>query len=370
MTKTNIESITQTQWNTWFKRGYIDLMRASKTQNPLLSPSILKTITINFIPNKAPVVTNFNITPILTHNNMVTISADVVDLEGDLVSYKSWVNDNETGNWSSYVNGNALQHITCTIPYGNLFDGDNIIKFAVKDDRGEHYDFYNTVKVVNSAPYITMFMHDNWSISGIINDDDSDKVAYRVLINGIQKYPIAYNSSVESYSNWMTSPANIKYEWTGKDLIFNQTNNIRIEIIDELHSKQSYNFNVVGKYRNLMLKDSNGKYFTDDMGSLVKYINFADIEIGQESEIVKVTLENNYGYPVKNVQVVVDDSELEYQVCLCKDDSFLVESNIINFTNIMNDGDTIDFYIKVVSKNDFTKVNNNIFKLILSADKI
>jgi len=81
-------------------------------------------------------------------------------------------------------------------------------------------------------------------------------------------------------------------------------------------------------------------------------------------------LENDYGYAVQNVKVEVDDSQLEYEVCLCKDTSFLTNTNTINFNNVMLDGESKNVYIKVKANNDFSDTPKTVFKVIASADKI
>jgi hypothetical protein len=376
MTRVQVQNITETQWSSWFERGYIDFMIGIKSQNPVSVANLVKNITVLFELNQYPIVSNFNISPTSLHNGMVNLSADVQDLEGDNISYQVLVNDNiidnfDTNGWSDYIDGTITRHISCTVPYTDLKSGNNTIKFSVKDDRGLHYDYINNITVTNTAPYFNLITHDNWSFSSIIHDNDNDKIRYRVLINGIQKYPHTNDLSIPTYSDWIITPANINYSWDSCDLIFNQTNIISIEIMDELHEKQVYSFNdVIGKYKNLMIKDTDGNYYSTDMGQLLKYIDFDRIQVGEESEVKTIVLENDYGYPVQNVKMSVDDSELEYQVCLSKDNSFLMNTNTITFNNAMLDGESKNIYMKVVANNNFTNTPKNTFKIITSADKI
>ncbi|GEA16822.1 hypothetical protein E308F_30680 [Moorella sp. E308F] len=353
MSKTELQAITSDQWKQWFTRGTLDFAVSLKTTNPYSSPTLNK-ITVNFPVNQAPLIQNPSLTPDTIHNEWVELRATVEDLEGDQFQYQVWINGSQVypttaGEWSPLLNSGESIFKAYNYPYFRV--GTNVVKLIVRDKRGLTREWSSNVTVTNINPTITI-SHGNFSLVGTIGDDNSDSVAYRILINGRQVFPTEGNNIIDGilYSDFAPSPRQIKYEWGSNDVRFGVPNTFTIEVIDNFKGKGLAEFQVVGTYKGILFMDEQGNFYSTDKGEILKYLDFGTLIAGQETEPKLVYLKNQNGFDVENVELkVTDNLPPGVNVYISKSNQPFEYNMVINHSGVLQDEETIPFYVKLVT---------------------
>lgn len=375
MLVSEINSMTDTNFVSWFQRGNLDFAIYSASQSNVEFLQV-REIAVNFPDNESPYVENLLITPNEITRQNVNITADLKDLEGDLFRYKLLINENPFGfednsGWSNWIDGESSYSINYSLPFYDFQPNDNTIKIIAEDDRFKSLETLPfTVKMINHDPVVSVLTHNNWSINGVIEDSDGDDIRYRVLINDTQVYP-----KNQTYTDFQTTPYNLSYEWGSKDLVFNSTNIITVEILDKANGKHTIQFNdIVGKYKNLVFKDTDNSYFSDDIGQLIKYLDFGIMIAGSTSQPKPIILENSLGKLIQNVKVNLDTNDLVgYDVQISDNPDFLLNTgddsayHEIKYDGVMNDNDQKQFFVRV-SSDVHTTSTGGIFKILTSSD--
>ncbi len=353
MSKTELQAITSDQWKQWFIRGTLDFAVSLKTTNPYSSPTLNK-ITVNFPANQAPLIQNPSLTPDTIHNEWVELRATVEDLEGDQFQYQVWINGSQVypttvGEWSPLLNSGESIFKAYNYPYFRV--GTNVVKLIVRDRRGLTREWSGNVTVTNINPTITV-SHGNFSLVGTIGDDNSDSVAYRILINGRQVFPTEGNNVIDGilYSDFAPPPRQIKYEWGSNDVRFGVPNTFIIEVIDNFKGKGSAEFQVVGTYKGILFMDEQGNFYSTDKGEILKYLDFGTLIAGQETEPQLVYLKNQNGFDVENVELrVTDNLPPGVSVYISKSNQPFEYNVVIEHPSILQDEESIPFYVKLVT---------------------
>src|SRR5690606_25816521 len=190
----------------------------------------------------------------------------------------------------------------------------------------------------------------NFTVTGTIGDDDSDQIAYRILINDKQVYP------VEGYTEFFPSPHPFRYEWDRTDLVFDRVNKITVEAIDTFGGIDRVNFNVIGTYKGLMFIEyleggAEGNYYTDDFKNILMKMDLGTIRAGQVSlgkpfyvknmlgrDVVDVTLTKYRGTLPEGTDIELSES----------DDPFIGKDKIV-FDGVMQDQEKRVAYVRVVT---------------------
>jgi len=359
MTRLEVNNILDGDINAWFKRGTLDYAVYMYSESNMLSPQINNLIT-TYPVNSSPTISNLTISPDTTlYRTNIKLSADLQDLEGDLFQYKITINgifiDFEGNNgWSDWLDGEQIQQIAHTYNYLDFKVGNNIIILSVKDSRGLVYSITKYLNMVNNNPIFSSILSDNWSVSGSLDDINGDKIRYRMLINGVQKYPYTEDLSTPSYTEYFDVPHYIEHSWTSDDLILNKQNTIKFEIQDYVGGTLAYSLNSIGKYKNLMFKDEVSGFYSDAHGNILEMLDFGTLTAGQTSDVKRILIENDYGYPVENTFITVkSDTVVNYELHIAKDSSFVPEGadtlTQLNFPFILQDGESKEFFCRITS---------------------
>lgn len=377
MLVSEVNAITDTNYLSWFKRGTLDFAVYSSSQSNVEFLSV-RNIQVNFPDNESPYIENLLITPNEIFRENVSIQADLKDLEGDLIRYKLLINGTPFGfqsnsGWSDWINGETPYKINYSLPFYDFQSDDNTIQIITEDDRHKTTQTLpQTVKMINHEPVVSLLTHNNWSLSGVITDLDNDDIRYRVLINDTQVFPKS-----QTYTDFLPVPFNLYYEWGSKDLVFNSTNIITVEILDKANGKHTIQFNdIVGKYKNLLFKDTDGNYYSDDFGNLLQYLDFGIMVAGSTSEPKKVILENDLANTVEKVKVYLDTNDLTgYDIQISNNEDFLINTgddtayHEIKYDGIMNINNQKEFYVRATS-DIHTKSAGGIFKILTNSNLV
>lgn len=391
MSKTQLEAITPEQWKQWFNRNQLDFAIGIWSNNPVEKP-VVKSITVNFPANAAPIVKDFTVTPSTVLRDNLHATATIIDLEGDPLQYRILINDKPYTNlsndgWTTLTSMETTVEMSEIIDYKLLKSGLNAIKLIVRDDRSVTYEApYISVNLINTAPYQVSIANDNWSFNVQIDDNESDRIKYRILINGVQKFPKTTDYTTPTYTNFMNVPTNISFNWISDDLIYGKEDNtVTLEVLDEIGESFVYEINnIVGKYKNLMfLVDvPYERYYSDDKGELIvwqpenllSYLDFGTITAGQVTDSEKIYVKNMFGYAVNNVKVSVNmDTVTGYDVQIAKDQSFSPTGTdtmqVLTYNQTLQDDEQVEFYIRI-SSNPSSGGAGGIFEIVTGADVV
>jgi len=196
-------------------------------------------------------------------------------------------------------------------------------------------------------------------LQALINDENGDDVAYRILINGVQKFP------TEGYTAFEPTPRLIDYSWDSSDLIFGLNNEIILEVIDPFKGVLQLKSNVIGTYKGLLFKDEYGNYYSTDKAEILKYIDLGQHTAGSLTTPKRVILENRTGGSIGNVKIKVSD-ETVYEGIDMTISHTLTPYNgtkelLIPYT--LNDKDTFNFYVRVKLDRFVEKTGEVLLKL-------
>jgi alpha-tubulin suppressor-like RCC1 family protein len=259
------------------------------------------------------VVTKTNIPPSLSpllsaaqiHRDNVTVGGEVTDTEGDKVQYRVLLNNVQKYPSSGFTELEPTPaNIGVVINNSDFNVGSNTLKIEAKDDLGVLTTWTQVIIKTNTAPSITGTVLGNF-ISAQVTDSDTDKVQYRIILNGTQLYPEV------GYTGYNVVPLDIKYT-IPKSLVKKKVNNtVRIETLDELGGAKAVDIIFVGVYSGLLFCDATETFYSDDFGEVLKYLDFGTMVAGQTTAAERVFIKNTLGYPVENVRVWVDQRELD-----------------------------------------------------------
>lgn len=364
MTKSDIQSLTSYHYKLllgnkiYTSKLYIKVKAYS--ENPY--NIIIGGLTLNYKENQAPFILNPSVSPNTAHDEYVTISADVVDYEGDSVEYRILIkkaNEDEfyiADDWQQRTSEFSFFR-AYNYPYFNV--GENLIKIEVRDQRGSISEWTGNLIIVNTAPTI-VYTYDDFSVTGTIYDEENDEVTYRLFINDVMKH---------DYLPFKPSPRTFLIEWDSSDLIIDQLNDIKIEAKDSFEESFTVELQVMGKYRGLLFMDENGEYYTTDKGDLIKLLKLDSLIAGQTSDIKKVTLVNNSNYSIEDVVLTVDNFQLpdNAHAKIDYNNSPFEPKNSLIINEVMENEDEKDFYIVVYTEKGRGKFGSR-FKINVSAD--
>jgi hypothetical protein len=359
--------------------GYTDLTLAPLSINYSIDNNLLTqiqnkiTIIINSEAN-IPVNYNFyatlyNNAPIgilslsntTTHNTNIELTGNITDTDLDKISYRILINNNEVLTWSTFIND---PYIDYTINANDLNIGNNTITIEYKDNYKNVGlgNWINNITRTNSSPnaYIE---HINGTITGTMFDPENDPVQYRILINGIQKYPV--NSDYTELSN----DCNINYQINRNDILMGKNNVVTIFVKDSLGTSIGQEISFMGDYIGLMFMDENQKFYTTDIGELLQYLDFGTITLGQITEPVKILVQNKYGFSINNINLFASNTLPNVSIELSKEENPFIPTKNLILDNTYKPNEIDYFYIRLNTSISADSVSGE-FKIYAKATPI
>lgn len=347
MTKEELELLESDVFKEWFgnsiyqKDLYYKILLQG--QNPYNTP-IVRRITTIYNDNQCPLILDPKINPDIVHNEYVTVTGTLQDLEGDSIQYRVLIKKagessfKVADNWVS-VSNNFTFTRAYNFPY--FIPGINQIKVEVKDSRGKVTSWVGNLILLNTEPTITL-THTDFVVEGVIGDEDGDEVSYRVLVNGNELF---------DFVDFSPSPRHFRYSWDSSDLIFGEMNTIRVEVKDTHGGFAFQEFQVLGTYKGLLFMDEHGNYYTTDKGDILKLLDLGTIIGGQTTEVKKVILQNRNGFHIEDLEIRSVKSEIKPHVTLeiSENEMPFIATPVIKFTEVMAHEDVKPFFVRVVS---------------------
>lgn len=120
--------------------------------------------------------------------------------------------------------------------------------------------------------------------------------------------------------------------------------------------------------RSIFFRDpTDGSYFTDDKGNVLKLLDFGNLRAGETSEVKAIILENALDFAVTGVQVSkLEDLPAPDRLEISKTNNPFIAEDVLSFGGPYEPGDIATFYVRVVSDEDSSGLKP--FKLKVRAD--
>lgn len=199
--------------------------------------SWLRDLTVHFVPNYPPVITNVQFSPAETHGDSI-ISFHIADAEGDKAYYKIAVNGVAlTTDWQGGSSSEYDAAVNILSKYTTV--GTNLVEILTYDGITTSTAYSTYLTKVDKAPNIIGTL-DKLKFQAVISDpDNGDTVQYRLSLNGVVKI---------AWTNLAAAPVKIAYYIKQKDVMLNQQNTITLEAKDNLGLVSSADFDFAGVY--------------------------------------------------------------------------------------------------------------------------
>ncbi|WP_187355230.1 hypothetical protein ['Paenibacillus yunnanensis' Narsing Rao et al. 2020] len=300
------------------------------------------------------------------HDENVIFEAVVTDEAADLLTYRILLNGAVYSNWS-VAGYNSPLTVRRSFRADELANGSNIIKIEVKDNFKTNttvVSAQSTVTKVNTKPTVSVEMKGN-TLYMAFDDADGDRVRFKVLLNNEQVLPAS------GYSMPFPVPGSLIYTLPKNKVKPNQSNTIKVEVIDSSGDTGSWSLTKTLGYSGLMFRDAAGAYYSTDLGELLKRLNLGVAYAGESSSVFEMVVENTLGYPVKNIVISGIQGDLDPDTELIEfsltGDPF-TPSRTLTFPSSCDTGEAVKFYVRVNCSPDAVGGGN--FKIRVTGDPL
>lgn len=358
MTKTQFQTVPPAKFNQLFGESiyktnlYIKCILYSQIPNNNLT---IRNITVNYASNQYPIIINPLASADQIHNEYVTVSATIKDLEGDLIQYRILIKkageaDFYVANDWDTVNNNSNILRAYNQPYFKL--GTNIIRLETKDQRGSVSSWDTNLVLTSQIPLIN-YTYTPFGFIGTISDPDSDKVAIQISVNGNIVLPFS--------DQYMTTPKLFKYEWDNSLINIGQSNTIKIELKDHFGAYTSEEFTIIGEHKNILFLDENNNLYSTESGERLKLIDFGRIVAGYSSPITKITIKNNTNYTLErvNISTIMQTPNVPQHIKIFfseQQEPFIAQEEL-EMLQVLNQGDIKDICVQIQTTSGGSGIN-------------
>jgi len=368
MTEAQVEALTVNEYVKFHTSAFEErlFIKVYLDSNNTIDGILISKITGVFAANEAAIIDTLALSLSQIHSEGTTLTAYLHDNEGDTIDYKvmikadsdtDYIQNTPATGWITVSNKTNISH---SYTNSNFKLGNNAIKIQTRDQRGALRDS-NVVNLqfVNSAPIQTSYVCGDFSLQAVINDSNNDALAYRIFINGIQKYPAT------GYTDYQACPRVIYFSWNSSDLKYGLNNEIKLEVVDQYQGKLVITSTVLGTYKGLLFKDENGNYYTTDTGNLLKYIELGKYIAGSITTPKLVVLENHTGDAIGNVTLKVSEDTVYDGIDMNISPSLTpfnkAKQIVIPYT--LNNKDQYNFYIRIDLDRHVQKTGETLLKI-------
>ena len=204
------------------------------------------------------------------------------------------------------------------------------------------------------------------TLKGILSDEDLTRVQYRVLLNDAYYYP-----ADGSFTKLAASPQNISLSIASKHIKIDDWNTLKIEFQDSFGTTDYWQTTFIGTYSGLVFKDVYGKYYSNEIGEVLKYLDFGIIVAGQTTVEHEVILKNQYGYDVKNIHLFANTSNFPTGMKIEFSESLAPFTPYpeLKLNRTLQNNEEMSFFIRLQTELGVTPDANGSFDIIVRADK-
>ncbi|MFJ6207311.1 hypothetical protein [Lysinibacillus sp. NPDC092081] len=219
--------------------------------------------------------------------------------------------------------------------------------------------------ILNTTAKIDISIVGN-TLKGVLSDDDLTRVQYRVLLNDGYYYP-----ADGSFTKLDDSPHNINLSISSKDIKIDNWNTLKVEFQDSFGTTDYWQTNFIGTYSGLIFKDVYGQYYSNEIGEVLKYLDFGIIIAGQTTVEHEVILKNQYGYDVKNIHLYANTSNYPTGMAIEFSESLAPFTPYpeLKLDRTLQNNEEMSFFIRLKTELGATPDANGSFDIIVRADK-
>ena len=205
------------------------------------------------------------------------------------------------------------------------------------------------------------------TVFGVLSDDDLTRVQYRVILNDEPYFPLD-----GSFTELAPAPTNINLEFRSSDIKVDDWNTLKVEFKDYFGTVDYWAKSFVGTYNGLVFKDVEGGFYSDELGQVIKFLDFGLIYAGQTTLEHEIILRNQYGYAVNNVQIYVNQAQMPNGMTyeLSKTSAPFMPTQDLVFEETLNDQQEVSFFIRLKTELATTPETNGKFTIVAKANKV
>jgi len=324
---------------------------------------------------KKDIIQTFDNPKILAYNTN-NISPDV-DVSGNpnagYYKYKTIIDDATTPDNPDLILKNETNWITndtndvVTVPAG-FVNKINPYKIDVNVRQFDDTDIIGTGQVLlyNQSPIFILAVVSYNTLSATIDDPNGDLIRYKILLNNKQVYPYT-----GEWSEYQVSPCAILHDFQTSDIILGQINTCTIIVQDEFGVQSTHNVTFLGEYSGLLFADENYNYYSADVNTILRRLNFGIIIAGLESDIAKVKLINRNYYAVKNIVLSLNKTNIPYGTDVKisqKGGTDFYGQDTLTYNTVLNSNEEIEFFVRVYS--DVESFGQGVFDINVLAEVV
>jgi len=219
--------------------------------------------------------------------------------------------------------------------------------------------------ILNTTAKIELDLKGLW-LSGQLSDLDLTRVQYRVFLNEQPYFPLS-----GQFTNLSNPPLNIDITFKSEEVKINDWNTLRVEFKDSFGTVDYWQNTFVGNYSSLMFADTDGNYYSDDVGKVLQYLDFGVFFGGQYTLEHEVVIKNQYGYEVENLMIEANTGHLPEGVEVQFSETvepFVPQPSLLLPNELKND-EQVSFYIRMISDIDSVPNGENKFNIFVKAER-
>ena len=198
-----------------------------------------------------------------------------------------------------------------------------------------------TAALVNKNPSVQASL-DGYVLEVGIEDLDGDYINYTIHLNG---------SLIESKD--VLGAASFKRYLRSTDIDIGSQNTIEVIATDHLGDSSNKVITFLGKYHGLMFADLNDRYYSTDLGEVLRRLSLDAIKAGESSNIYGLKLVNTLTYPITDISLIVDyydrATNTDLSIDTNSDESTFTPQDRLDFSSVINTDESVFFYVRLDS---------------------
>lgn len=359
--KSTVESLTQEIWYDFYKAGTLDyavyLFKDESEENPYFT-----SINTTFLLGDGPEITEYTLTPKVTHNDAVLVAAKLIEDTKQKVKYEITLNDLIMKEETDFKSAPYIISKELNFDLDKFNIGDNEIKISVENESGQKDSKISIVEIVNIEPQVTVLNKTSSGFKAIIGDDDGDKVRYKIYLN---------NEVFQDWSDWVEEGIEVNVAWNSNQVKVGENNTFKIEFEDNFseHIINDYEYTFEGAPIGLVFMSPDGDYYSDEDGNIIKPVVLDDTISGTTTNPKEVIIKNNSAFNFTDVFLSLNpishEDNIDHEISLNKlsEEGYTTEINL----GVLGPNEQKSIFTRVSS--DKTSNSNGSFNINMTAYK-
>lgn len=240
---------------------------------------------------------------------------------------------------------------TVTIPINLIATSINpyYIRVMVILENNQEFTVKRDVELYNESPTIAANVKNN-NLYLQIDDEENDLIKYSVKLNGVRIFP------EDTEFTALGPPVNEIIKLKSENIRVNEKNKITIHTEDNWGKSSFFSYDFIGEFVGLLFLDDEKNYYSNDIGDIIKRLDFNTVVAGNMSDLKKVIILNNTGMDIKDLKFTITPEKLPNKLSVLYgfDESSLIENTQeLIFSDIIKNKEEISLYLKIYPDIEF-----------------